>query len=135
MAQGKPISPQSARRRGRLAAAARVLRESRTPGAPGMGARIAAIPRMIGATVTGRYPGLSRAKLLLYGASAGYIISPIDAVPEAFLLLLGTVDDIGVAIWLASAMLVETDQFLAWERGNRVVDGAPPQHIKSERLK
>jgi uncharacterized membrane protein YkvA (DUF1232 family) len=122
------------KRRGRLSAAARVLRESRRPGSPGLGARIAALPRMIGATLSGRYPGLSRAKLLLLGASVGYIVSPIDVVPEAFLLLLGTVDDIGVAVWLASALLVETDHFLAWERAKGTVDGEPPQHIRSERL-
>ena len=73
---------------------------------------------MVGATLTGRYPGMSRARLLLYAAGAGYIVSPVDAVPEALLLVLGTVDDIGVAVWLAGALLFETDQFLAWERAN-----------------
>jgi uncharacterized membrane protein YkvA (DUF1232 family) len=135
MAQGKPTFTPSNKRRGRLAAAARVLREARRPGTPGVGARIAAVPRMIGATLSGKYPGLSRAKLLLLGAGVGYIVSPIDVVPEAFLLLLGTVDDVGVAVWLATALLVETDAFLAWERDNRTVEGEPPQHIRSERLR
>ena len=130
MAQSKPIT----KRAGRISAAMRVLRQARQPGSPGFGARIGAIPRMIGATLSGRYPGLSRAKLLLLAAGAGYVISPIDAVPEAFLLFLGTVDDIGIAMWLAGALLVETDQFLAWERGSQVVDGEP-QRVRSERLR
>jgi uncharacterized membrane protein YkvA (DUF1232 family) len=121
------------KRRGRLSAAARVLREARKADAPGVGTRLAAIPRMIGATITGKYPGLSRAKLALLGLGFGYIASPVDAVPEAFLLALGVVDDIGVAIWLATALLVETDEFLAWERSNRVVDGQAT-HVRSERL-
>lgn len=122
------------KRRGRLSAAARVLREARKPGSPGVGARLVAVPRMIGATLTGKYPGLSRAKLLLLGAGAGYIVSPIDAVPEAFLLAFGVVDDIGIAMWLATALLLETDQFLAWERANKVVEGEAT-HVRSERLK
>jgi uncharacterized membrane protein YkvA (DUF1232 family) len=133
VAQSNPA--RSAKRKGRLSAAMRVLRESRREGSPGIGARIAAVPRMVGATLSGRYPGLSRAKLLLLGAGVGYIVSPIDAVPEAFLLLVGVVDDVGIAVWLVGALLVETDAFLAWERTGRVVDGEPPQHIRSERLR
>ena len=134
MAWRKPTAVQSTRRKGRLAAAYGVLKQSRKPGSPGMGERVGAIPRMVGATLTGRYPGLSRAKLLLLTAGAGYIVSPIDAVPEAFLLLLGVVDDIGVAVWLASVLLVETDHFLAWERGEPA-PGGETQRVQAERLR
>ena len=133
VAQSNPAG--SAKRKNRLSAAMRVLRESRRAGSPGLGTRIAAVPRMIGATVSGRYPGLSRAKLLLLGASVGYIVSPIDAVPEALLLFAGVIDDVGVAMWLAGVLLIETDAFLAWERAGRVVDGEAPQHVRSERLR
>jgi len=44
------------------------------------------------------------------------MISPIDAIPEGFLLLLGLVDDAAVAAWLAGAVLDETERFLAWEK-------------------
>lgn len=130
MAQSKPMT----KRAGRISAAMRVLRQARQPGSPGIGARIAAVPRLIGATLSGRYPGMSRAKLLLLAAGAGYIVSPIDAVPEAFLLFLGTVDDLGLAIWLAGALLVETDHFLAWERQQRGVVDGEPRRVRSERL-
>jgi uncharacterized membrane protein YkvA (DUF1232 family) len=123
------------KRRGRLSAAARVLREAGKPGTPGVGARLVAVPRMIGATLTGKYPGMSRAKLLLFGAGFGYIVSPIDVVPEAFLLLAGVVDDVGVAVWLATALLVETDEFLAWERSKKNVVEGEATNVRSERLK
>jgi hypothetical protein len=45
-------------------------------------------------------------------------------VPEAFLGPLGLADDLGVAAWLASTVLVETDRFLQWESAaRRVVPG------------
>ena len=51
-------------------------------------------------------------------------MSPIDLVPEAFLLLLGLVDDAAVAVWLAGAVLSETERFLIWEREQaRVIPG------------
>ena len=70
---------------------------------------------MIGAILTGRYDGKARlAGMALAGA---YIVSPIDFVPEAFLLWFGLVDDAAIAVWLAGAVLSETERFLTWERG------------------
>jgi hypothetical protein len=133
VARTKPTYVQSTKRKGRIGAAWGVLKQARQPGSPGIGARIGAIPRMIGATLTGRYPGMSRARLLLLAAGTGYIVSPIDAMPEMFMLFLGVADDIGVAVWLAGALLVETDHFLAWERGGAPTPGEP-QRVRSERL-
>jgi uncharacterized membrane protein YkvA (DUF1232 family) len=84
------------------------------PGTPGVGERLSAIPRMIGATMRGEYDGKGR--LTLMAMSAFYIASPIDVVPEGFLLLLGLVDDAAVAAWFAGAVLDETERFLEWER-------------------
>jgi uncharacterized membrane protein YkvA (DUF1232 family) len=84
------------------------------PGTPGVGRRLGALPRMIAATMRGEYDGKSR--LALMAVSAAYMISPIDAVPEAFLLFLGLIDDAAVAVWLAGAVLDETERFLAWEQ-------------------
>jgi uncharacterized membrane protein YkvA (DUF1232 family) len=69
---------------------------------------------MIGATLRGRYDGKGRLAAMVLASA--YIISPIDLVPEAFLLLVGLVDDVAVAVWLAGAVLSETDRFLEWER-------------------
>ena len=91
-------------------------------GGPGLGTRIAAVPRMVWAIVTGRYDG--KARLAAMALATAYIASPIDLVPEAFLLLLGLVDDAAVAVWLAGALLSETERFLLWEREQaRVIPG------------
>jgi uncharacterized membrane protein YkvA (DUF1232 family) len=83
-------------------------------GGPSLGRRLAAIPRMIGAILTGRYDG--KARLAGMALAGVYIVSPVDFVPEAFLLWFGLVDDAAIAVWLAGAVLSETERFLAWER-------------------
>lgn len=84
------------------------------PGTPGLGRRLAAIPRMIGASMRGEYDGRSR--LGMMAVSAAYIVSPIDLVPEGALLLLGLIDDAAVAAWFAGALMDETERFLEWEK-------------------
>jgi uncharacterized membrane protein YkvA (DUF1232 family) len=74
---------------------------------------------MIGATMRGEYDGKSR--LAMMSVAALYIASPIDLVPEAFLLVLGLVDDAAVAAFLAGALLDETERFLEWERQRAMV--------------
>jgi uncharacterized membrane protein YkvA (DUF1232 family) len=79
---------------------------------------------MVVAAARGSYPGLSRSRLALLALAAVYIVSPIDLVPEAFLLALGLADDAAVAAWLASQLLGETDRFLAWKgHGRRLAGG------------
>src|SRR5918999_4220112 len=73
------------------------------PSTPGVGRRVVAIPRMIAATIRGEYDGMSR--LAMMAISAAYIVSPIDAVPEGFLLLLGLVGGVAVGTWFAGALL------------------------------
>jgi len=94
------------------------------PGTPGIGKRLAAIPRMIKATIKGEYDGGTRLAML---AAAGiYIVSPIDAVPELFLLVLGVVDDLAVAGYFAGALLDELERFLEWEKQR---DNIIPGHV------
>lgn len=102
----------------------RVLRESRRPGGPGIRERLGVVPRMGLATLSGRYPELSRARIGLFALAALYLVSPVDVIPEALLLGVGLVDDVAVAAWLLASLLVETDRFLAWEDERaRVVPG------------
>jgi uncharacterized membrane protein YkvA (DUF1232 family) len=84
------------------------------PGTPGLGKRLAAIPRMIAATVRGEYDGKNR--LAMMAAAGALIVSPIDVVPEAFFLVLGLVDDAAMVAWFAGALLDETERFLEWEK-------------------
>jgi uncharacterized membrane protein YkvA (DUF1232 family) len=104
-------------------ALARALRA----GGPGFGRRLAALPRMIKATIKGEYDGGYRL-LLMVGAML-YIVSPIDLVPELALLAVGLIDDAFVVTWLVGAFLSETERFLEWEksrgRGPSVIDAEP----------
>jgi uncharacterized membrane protein YkvA (DUF1232 family) len=86
-----------------------------------MAKRVAAVPRMIGASMRGEYDGRSR--LAMMAVSAAYIVSPIDLVPEGILLLVGLVDDAAVAAWFAGALLDETERFLEWERKRTAIPG------------
>jgi uncharacterized membrane protein YkvA (DUF1232 family) len=98
------------RRRNALIAFLRVFK----PGTPGLGRRIAALPRLVKASVSGQYDGFWRlVRMVLAGI---YIVSPIDLIPELFFGVFGLIDDAAVAAWLAGAILSETERFLEWER-------------------
>ena len=106
---------------GALRTIAAALRTALRPGTPSMGERAASVPRLLRATFRGEYTGTTRGRLLLILAAVGYVVSPIDVVPEAFLSVLGLADDAVVASWIAAALVNETESFLQWERtGGRV---------------
>lgn len=91
----------------------------RTSAGPGyrLGRRVSALPRMVLAMVSGRYTGRARRRsLLVLALVVGYVLSPVDLLPEAVLLLLGLGDDLLVLAWLAARLVAEVDAFLAWER-------------------
>jgi uncharacterized membrane protein YkvA (DUF1232 family) len=88
-------------------------------GGPPLNVRLGALPRMLGATLTGRYDGKGRVAGMLL--TLLYIVSPIDLIPEALLAFFGLVDDAFVTVWLAGALLSETERFLVWERDRRRV--------------
>ncbi len=99
-----------------LGAIWRALRAGSRPGTPGVGERLRALPRLVVATVVGRYAGLTRGRLLAMALAAAYVVSPVDLVPELFVPLLGLVDDAFVVAWLAGVVLLETERYLDWER-------------------
>ncbi|MGI5245499.1 YkvA family protein [Dactylosporangium sp. CA-139066] len=104
------MADRALRRRMAWTALLRVFRSD----TPGVGKRLAALPRMIKATLRREYDGGSR--LMMLAAAGVYIVSPIDAVPEAFLLVFGLVDDLAVAGYFAGALMDELERFLEWER-------------------
>ena len=81
---------------------------------------------MIKASLKGEYDGGWR--LLLMAAAAVYVVSPIDAVPELFLLAFGLIDDAFVVTWLAGTFLSETERFLEWEKSR----GRGPSVVEAE---
>jgi len=105
-----------ARRLVTFSAVARVLRDARRPGSPGLGERFAALPRLLRAAASRRYHGLPTGRLALMALAVAYILSPVDLMPEALFWVFGVADDAAVAAWLAGAVLLETDRFLVWER-------------------
>jgi uncharacterized membrane protein YkvA (DUF1232 family) len=100
---------------------AHALRNARRPGAPGIGAHLAAVPRMLALGLTGRYPGLSKSRLAMALLGVLYVVSPVDLMPEILLGVFGLGDDALVAAWVAGAVLSETDAFLRWEADRRQV--------------
>jgi uncharacterized membrane protein YkvA (DUF1232 family) len=94
------------------------------PGTPGVGKRLAALPRMIKATLKREYDGGSR--LMMLAAAGVYIVSPIDAVPEALFLVFGLIDDLAVAGYFAGALMDELERFLEWEK---LRDNVIPGHV------
>lgn len=106
-----------------VVAVARAVRMAVRPGGPSMGERAGAVPRMVRATFSGEYVGVSKGRLLLMLGAAGYLISPLDLIPEAVLPIVGLADDALVLSWLATRLVEETEAFLEWEK---VVLGTPP---------
>ncbi|GAA5081891.1 uncharacterized membrane protein YkvA (DUF1232 family) [Thermocatellispora tengchongensis] len=106
---------------GRAAAAWRAYQEVSRTGSPGLGARLRAVPRMIGGVMRGTYPHMGKSKLAMMGLGVVYILSPVDVIPE-FLLLVGVADDFGVFLWLMTSLLGESGRYVDWERRHRPLE-------------
>lgn len=91
------------------------VRGALNPGGPSLGARLGAVPRMVGASLRGDYHGLGWSRLAALAAAVAYVVSPVDLMPEAFLTVLGLADDAVVVAWIVAALVSDTEDFLAWE--------------------
>jgi uncharacterized membrane protein YkvA (DUF1232 family) len=106
-------------------------------GGPGLGARVASLPRLAWSSLRGEYDGTAR--FMMMGLATLYVVSPIDAVPEILLGPLGLLDDGIVVAWIVGTFLAETDRFIAWEQmsGKRARgphhSGPQPQSPRQER--
>jgi uncharacterized membrane protein YkvA (DUF1232 family) len=113
------------KRRGALIALWQVWQASQKPGAPSVSELFKATPRMLGAWAGGRYRGISTGRVVAMLAATGYLVSPIDLVPEGLFAFVGLVDDAAVAAWLAGVLLDETSRFAEWERLMPRAGGVP----------
>ena len=77
---------------------------------------VAALPRLVWATIRGEYAGTSGWRLVGILAGLLYVISPVDLVPELFLPFVGLGDDALVIGWIAASLINETESFLGWEQ-------------------
>src|SRR5690606_29511218 len=93
-------------------------------GGPGLGARLRALPRMVGASLRphGRYDGLRRIGLMVLALA--YVAWPLELIPELLVGPLGLIDDAVVLSWLAGAVLSETGRFLEWEQRRQLAPSA-----------
>lgn len=108
------VSARSARNSIHLA---RAVHDAAGPGGPSAWARVRAIPRLVRAVRSGQYTAVSSGRLAMLLAGVGYVISPVDLVPEGLLLAVGLVDDVLVIGWIVTTLLRETEAFIAWEQG------------------
>ncbi|YAL84363.1 DUF1232 domain-containing protein [Dermacoccaceae bacterium W4C1] len=92
------------------------VRQASRPGAPSLPTRLSAVPRMVKASLTGEYDGVSPLRVAALAGAAAYLLSPVDLLPEAVLGVVGLADDAMVLAWFASALVADTDDFLEWER-------------------
>lgn len=95
---------------------AQAVHQASRPGGPSLWARLRAVPRLVRAVRRGEYTGLSSTRLAMLLAGVGYVLSPIDVVPEGLLLALGLADDLLVIGWVAATLVRETEDFIAWEQ-------------------
>jgi uncharacterized membrane protein YkvA (DUF1232 family) len=102
------------------------------PGTPGVGRRLAAVPRMVRATVRREYDGGARLSLMLLALV--YLISPLDFLADAVFLIVGVIGDAGLVTWLFGALMDETERYLQWEqqrrRGRQPRDSRPPSRTR-----
>ncbi|MFC7491978.1 MULTISPECIES: YkvA family protein [unclassified Knoellia] len=114
---------------------ATAVRIATRPGGPSMVERAQAVPRLLKAVRSGEYTGTSVGRLLMILGAAGYLVSPVDLLPEGILGVFGLADDAVVGSWLAAQLVTETEEFLAWERstgrgsGHGAAQGAVPGEV------
>lgn len=108
---------------GALASLVRAIKSASAPDAPSLWTRVAALPRMVRAIRRGEYTGADLSRVWLMMGAVGYVVSPVDLMPEAFLLLGGLADDALVVGWLAVTIIRTTDDFLEWERYKHAYPG------------
>jgi len=72
--------------------------------------------RLLKASVSGAYTGLSVHKLVTILAALLYLISPLDVIPD-FIPVVGYVDDWAVIAWVLKSIAEELKDFRMWEQG------------------
>ena len=72
--------------------------------------------RLLNASMSGVYTGLSVRKLVAIVAAILYLISPLDVIPD-FIPVVGYVDDAAVIAWVMKSIAEELKDFKIWEEG------------------
>lgn len=84
--------------------------------------RFSAIPGMLGATLSGRFPGATRKAVGLSVLGIVYVFSPLDLIPELFLGPFGLADDAGILAMSVGYLVTASDRYLHWRAGTTDTD-------------
>jgi uncharacterized membrane protein YkvA (DUF1232 family) len=79
--------------------------------------------RMVRASFSGEYTGLSRVKLLFATAALVYAIAPKDLIPDN-IPFLGAIDDVAALAWFIKSAHEEVVKFQEWE-GTAITSATP----------
>ena len=109
---------------GGATAVAGAVRASR--GRHPLGRRLMAVPSMIRDTLTGRWPGGPKGRVLGGLAGLVYLVSPLDFLPEALLGPFGLGDDLALAAVSVAALLTAAEDYLDARDLASAAPGASP---------
>lgn len=121
------------RRLGALRALVNRIQHGRPEGAPTGWQMLTGLPSLVKETLTGNYSQGSKGKIIGMLLAVVYLVSPVDALPEAVLHLAGLVDDAFVMTWLAGAVIDESTAYSQWRQASPTDDQG--RIIKSEVIK
>lgn len=109
---------------GRATTVAGAVRASR--GRHPLGQRLGAVLPMLRDTLTGRWPGAPRLRILggLFGLV--YVVSPLDFLPELLLGPFGLGDDLAMSVVAVAALLSSAEDWL--DREESPAAGDPAAH-------
>jgi uncharacterized membrane protein YkvA (DUF1232 family) len=96
------------------------LAGSTTAGTLGqLGDEMKVLLRLVRAYATGEYRQVPLESMLLIVAGVGYVVSPLDLIPD-FVPGAGALDDLTVLSFVLGIVRRHLDEFLAWERRDAI---------------
>jgi uncharacterized membrane protein YkvA (DUF1232 family) len=114
------------------------FRDRGRPGSHPIGERVGAVIPMLWTTAVGTYAGMTRARLSILLLACAYVVSPFDAIPEGLFGFFGLPDDSFLSLWLAGALVADTNTYLTWRKAGELPtldggdDGPRPRVVDGE---
>ena len=80
---------------------------------------LATLTRLASAWRRGTYKKTPKATIIKVLLAVGYVVSPVDLIPD-FIPVVGYLDDIAVLKWVLSSISGDIEDFRVWERSKKV---------------
>ena len=77
--------------------------------------KLQVLSRLATAYATGKYRAIPWKAVMTMLAAIIYFMNPIDLIPD-FIPGLGFTDDVGILVWVYTAVASEVEKFLEWEK-------------------